>query len=57
MKLKLDVDSDEAFDYSSGKSTMYATKDYLKMIDAEVEYFEGLREKTLSTYAHLAAFE
>ena len=49
-KLKLDVDTDEAFDYSSGKSLMYSTEDYIGMIDSEVEYFEAMRQNTLQKY-------
>lgn len=36
-KISLDIDSDKAFDYLNGKSTIYFLKDYLNMIDLEVE--------------------
>lgn len=36
-KIQLEIDSDQAFDYINGKSTIYFLKDYLNMIHHEVE--------------------
>jgi len=36
-KLILDVDTEDAFDYTIGKSTKYVIEDYVKMIEKEIE--------------------
>jgi len=36
-KLKLEVDSDAAFDYENGESKMYAKKDYVAIIVKEAK--------------------
>ena len=36
-KILLEIDCDDAFDYSKGMSTKYSLKDYLAMIHDEVE--------------------
>lgn len=35
-KIQLEVDLDDAFDYNSGISKKYSTKDYLNLIQNEV---------------------
>ena len=41
-KLMTPVDSDEAFDYVNGKSHIFKTQDYLKMIEYEVQSHQKL---------------
>ena len=37
MKIMLDIDTDQAFNYESGKSEIYTFKDYKLMIANETE--------------------
>ena len=46
----LDVDSDEAFDYNSGKSNKYTIDDYIKMIEREIEEVHGMRLMMLQVH-------
>lgn len=39
----LEVDNDGAFDYTIGKSPKYQSKDYLKMIEREIEEVHAMR--------------
>lgn len=49
-KIRLEVDSDDAFDYTEGKSNKFTKEDYLNILLSEVEGIHAKRLKLLKQF-------